>query len=326
MTPTLDVRDVSVQIRVPGGRRIQAVDRVSLTVARGETLAVVGESGCGKTMLAMAVLGLLPNGGEITSGKIFLDGENLRTARPSRMREIRGASIGTIFQEPMTSLNPVFTVGRQISEVLERHEGLSRRAARPRVADLMSLVGIPDPLRRVDQYPHELSGGMAQRVMIAMAIACKPRLLLADEPTTALDVTIQAAILRVIDDLRKRLDMAVVLITHDLGVVADVADRVMVMYAGRAVEESTVDDLFAAPQHPYAQGLLAAVRRPGSTVPRSHLMEIPGVVPTLLGPATSCSFAPRCPRADDRSRSELPLLEPIRPGHAVACFHPGIEG
>ncbi len=326
MTTILDVRDVSVRIRVPGGRHVQAVDRVSLTVAKGETLAVVGESGCGKTMLAMSILGLLPNGGEITSGSVFLDGEDLRAAKPSRMRDIRGASIGTIFQEPMTSLNPVFTIGRQISEVLERHEGLSRRAARPRVTDLLGLVGIPDPARRVDQYPHELSGGMAQRVMIAMAIACGPRLLLADEPTTALDVTIQAAILRVIDDLRRRLDMAVVLITHDLGVVADVADRVMVMYAGRAVEESTVDDLFGAPQHPYAQGLLAAVRRPGSTVPRSRLVEIPGVVPTLLAPATSCSFAPRCTRADDRCRTELPLLGPIRPDHAVACFHPGADG
>jgi peptide/nickel transport system ATP-binding protein len=323
MTATLDVRDVSVQIRVPGGRHVQAVDRVSFSVASGETLAIVGESGCGKTMLAMAILGLLPSGGEITSGGVLLDGEDLRTARPARMREIRGASIGTIFQEPMTSLNPVLTVGRQISEVLERHEGLSRRAARPRVTDLLGLVGIPDPARRVDQYPHEFSGGMAQRVMIAMAIACGPRLLLADEPTTALDVTIQAAILRVIDDLRRRLDMAVVLITHDLGVVADVADRVMVMYAGRVVEESTVDDLFAAPQHPYAQGLLAAVRHPGRTVPRSHLVEIPGVVPTLLAPATSCSFAPRCTRADDRSRSELPLLESVGPGHTVACFHPG---
>jgi len=323
MTTILDVRDVSVQIRVPGGRRVQAVDRVSFTVASGETLAVVGESGCGKTMLAMAILGLLPSGGEITSGSVLLDGEDLRAAKPARMRDIRGKSIGTIFQEPMTSLNPVLTIGRQISEVIERHEGLSRPAARPRVIDLLGLVGIPDPSRRIDRYPHELSGGMAQRVMIAMAIACGPRLLLADEPTTALDVTIQAAILRVIDDLRKRLDMAVILITHDLGVVADVADRVMVMYAGRAVEQATVDDLFASPQHPYAQGLLAAVRRPGQTVPRSHLVEIPGVVPTMLAPATSCSFAPRCPRADDRTRSELPLLEEIRPGHSVACFHPG---
>jgi peptide/nickel transport system ATP-binding protein len=323
MTLILDVRDLSVQIRVPGGHRVQAVDKVSFDVSRGQTLAVVGESGCGKTMLAMAILGLLPSGGEITSGRVLLEDEDLREVKPSRMRDIRGASIGMIFQEPMTSLNPVLTIGRQISEVLERHEGLSRRSARPRVIDLLGLVGIPDPSRRIDQFPHQLSGGMAQRVMIAIAISCGPRLLIADEPTTSLDVTIQAAILRVLDDLRRRLDMAIILITHDLGVVADVADRVMVMYAGRAVEQSTADDLFASPQHPYAQGLLAAVRRPGRTIPRSHLVEIPGVVPTLLAPATSCAFAPRCARADDRSRSELPLLESIGPGHAVACFHPG---
>ncbi len=326
MTPTLEVRDVSVQIRVPGGRRIQAVDRVSFAVGRGETLAVVGESGCGKTMLAMAILGLLPTGGEITSGAVLLDGADLRTIGPSRLQEIRGKVIGTIFQEPMTSLNPVLTVGRQIGEVLERHEGVSGRATRPRIVDLLGLVGIPDPGRRADEYPHELSGGMAQRVMIAMAIACGPRVLLADEPTTALDVTIQAAILRVIDDLRRRLDMAVVLITHDLGVVADVADRVMVMYAGRVVEESTAEDLFAAPQHPYTRGLLAAVRHPGRTVPRSRLVEIPGAVPTLLKPATSCAFAPRCRRADDRCLAELPPLEPGQPGHTVACFHPGPHG
>jgi peptide/nickel transport system ATP-binding protein len=325
MTTILDVRDVSVRIGLPGGRHVQAVDRVTFSVARGETLAVVGESGCGKTMLAMSILGLLPSGGEITSGSVLLDGEELRTATPARMREIRGARIGTVFQEPMTSLNPVFSIGRQISEVIERHEKLGRRPARPRVADLLRLVGIPDPDRRVDQYPHELSGGMAQRVMIAMAIACGPQLLLADEPTTALDVTIQASILRVLDDLRRRLEMAVVLITHDLGVVADVADRVLVMYAGRAVEEAPVDDLFGAPQHPYGRGLLAAVRRSGTTLPRSHLVEIPGVVPTLLAPATSCSFAPRCPRADERCRTQLPLLESVRPAHTVACFHPGAE-
>ena len=325
MTTVLDVRDVSVRIRVPGGRHVQAVDRVSFSVGRGETLAVVGESGCGKTMLAMSILGLLPAGGEITTGSVELDGEDLRTATPARMRDIRGARIGTIFQEPMTSLNPVFTIGRQIGEVIERHERVGRRAALPRVTELLRLVGIPDAGRRVDQYPHELSGGMAQRVMIAMAIACGPELLLADEPTTALDVTIQAAILRVLDDLRRRLDMAVVLITHDLGVVADVADRVMVMYAGRAIEQASVDDLFAAPQHPYTRGLLGAVRRSGATVPRSRLVEIPGVVPTLLEPATSCAFAPRCPRADDRCRTELPMLEEVRPGHAAASFHPGAD-
>ena len=326
MTPVLDVRGVSVRIRLPGNRYVHAVDDVSFTVNPGEVVAVVGESGCGKTMLAMSILGLLPVGAEVTSGEVRLDDEDLRRATRARMRDIRGRQIGTIFQEPMSSLNPVMTIGRQIGEVLERHERLPTRTARARAVELLDLVGIPDARRRVNQYPHEMSGGMAQRAMIAMAIACKPRLLLADEPTTALDVTIQAAILRVIDDLRKRLEMAVVLITHDLGVVSDVADRVMVMYAGRAVEQSTVLDLFAAPQHPYTLGLLGAVRHPSRTKPRSRLAEIPGLVPTMLAPATSCAFAPRCPRADDRCRSELPRLETLRPDHTAATFHPGPGG
>jgi len=323
MTPVLDVRGVSVRIRLPGNRYVHAVDDVSFRVNPGEVVAVVGESGCGKTMLAMSILGLLPSGAEVTSGEVRLGDEDLRRATPARMRDIRGRQIGTIFQEPMSSLNPVLTIGRQIGEVLERHERLPSRTARARVVELLDLVGIPDARRRADQYPHEMSGGMAQRAMIAMAIACRPRLLLADEPTTALDVTIQAAILRVIDDLRRRLDMAVVLITHDLGVVSDVADRVMVMYAGRAVEQAGVFDLFAAPQHPYTLGLLGAVRHPSRTRPRSRLAEIPGLVPTMLAPATSCAFAPRCPRADDRCRTELPLLEILRPDHTAATFHPG---
>jgi peptide/nickel transport system ATP-binding protein len=322
MTAVLEVRGVSVRIRIPGERFVHAVDDVSFSVERGEVVALVGESGCGKTMLAMSILGLLPAGGEVTAGDVRLLGEDLRRASNARMREIRGRDVGTIFQEPMSSLNPVMTIGRQIGEVVERHERVAAKVARERAVELLDVVGIPDARRRVDQYPHEMSGGMAQRAIIAMAIACRPRLLLADEPTTALDVTIQAAILRVIDDLRRRLDMAVVLITHDLGVVADVADRVVVMYAGRAVEQADVRDLFAAPQHPYTIGLLGAVRRP-ATVPRSRLAEIPGIVPTLLSPATSCTFAPRCPRATDRCRTELPLLTPLRPDHTAACFHPG---
>jgi len=324
MSPVLDVRDVSVRIRVPSGHHVQAVDRVSFSVEPGETLAIVGESGCGKTMLAMAVLGLLPSGGEITNGEVLLDGEDLRTATPSRLRDIRGRTIGAVFQEPMAALDPVLTIGRQIAEVIQRHEGLSKDAARGLALELMSLVGIPDPASRIDQYPHQFSGGMAQRVVIAMAIACRPRVLLADEPTTALDVTIQAAVLRVIDSLKHQLDMAVVLITHDLGVVADVADRVMVMYAGRVVEEADVLDTFAAPQHQYTRGLMGAIRHPTRTPPRSRLTEIPGMVPTLLAPAQACAFAPRCPLADDRCRAELPLLGPIRDHHAVACFHPGV--
>ena len=326
MIPVLDVRGVSVRIRLPGDRYVYAVDDVSFTVNPSEVVAIVGESGCGKTMLAMSILGLLPAGAEVTAGEVRLGDEDLRRATPARMRDVRGRQIGTIFQEPMPSLNPVLTIGRQIGEVLERHERLPSRSARARAVELLDLVGIPDARRRVDQYPHEMSGGMAQRAMIAMAIACKPRLLLADEPTTALDVTIQAAILRVIDDLRRQLDVAVVLITHDLGVVADVADRVLVMYAGRAVEQAGVLDLFAAPQHPYTLGLLGAVRHPTRTRPRSRLAEIPGIVPTMLAPATACAFAPRCPRADNRCRTELPRLEVLRPGHAAACFHPGAGG
>ena len=322
MTSVLDVRGLSVRIRLSGGRFVHAVDNVSFSVQPGEIVALVGESGCGKTMLAMSILGLLPEGGEVTAGEVRLLDEDLSRASSSRMREIRGREVGTIFQEPMSSLNPVMTIGRQIAEVVERHERVASRVARDRAIELVELVGIPEARRRVDQYPHEMSGGMAQRAIIAMAIACKPRLLLADEPSTALDVTIQAAILRVIDDLRRRLDMAVVLITHDLGVVADVADRVVVMYAGRAVEQSPVLDLFAAPQHPYTLGLLGAVRHP-ATVPRSRLAEIPGIVPTVMSPATSCTFAPRCPRATDRCRTELPLLTPQRPDHSAACFYPG---
>jgi peptide/nickel transport system ATP-binding protein len=326
MSSALEVHDLSVRIALPSGRSVQAVDGVSLTVATGETLAVVGESGCGKTMLAMAILGLLPSGGEITGGQVRLLGEDLRSATPQRLNRIRGDRIGTIFQEPMAALNPVLTVGRQVGEVLGRHTSLSGSAERIRVLELLAQVGIPDPGRRIDQYPHELSGGMAQRVVIAMAIACGPALLLADEPTTALDVTVQAGILRILDELRRDLDMGVVLITHDLGVVADIADRVMVMYAGRVVEHGDVYRIFADPQHPYTRGLLAAVRDPTTVRPRQAMTEIPGVVPTLHAPATSCSFAPRCGRADETCRSQLPDLTTLQGGGAVACFHPGVAG
>jgi peptide/nickel transport system ATP-binding protein len=323
MSPVLEVEGLSVRIALPSGRSVQAVDRVSLAVREGEIVAVVGESGCGKTMLAMSILGLLPEGGEITEGRVLLGGEDLRNASADRLRHIRGDRIGTVFQEPMAALNPVLTVGRQVGEVLRRHTGSSGAAERRRVVDLLATVGIPDPDRRFDQYPHEMSGGMAQRVVIAMAIACGPSLLLADEPTTALDVTIQASILRTIDKLRRDLDMAVILITHDLGVVADVADRVLVMYAGRVVEEAGVQTIFSDPKHHYTRGLLAAVRDPTTIRPRAKLSEIPGVVPTMWGPASACSFAPRCGRADETCRSQLPDLAPFGQGHAAACFHPG---
>jgi peptide/nickel transport system ATP-binding protein len=323
VSAVLEVDDLSVRIALPSGRFVQAVDRVSLAVAEGEIVAVVGESGCGKTMLAMSILGLLPEGGEITDGHVLLAGEDLRTASPARLQRIRGDRIGTVFQEPMAALNPVLTVGSQVGEVLRRHTGSSGKAERLRVIELLDLVGIPDPERRFGQYPHEMSGGMAQRVVIAMAIACGPTLLLADEPTTALDVTIQAAILRTIDRLRRDLHMAVILITHDLGVVADIADRVVVMYAGRVVEQGDVHRIFDAPRHRYTRGLLAAIRDPSTVGRRSRLPEIPGVVPTMWGPATGCTFAPRCGYADATCESRLPELAAFGAGHAAACFHPG---
>jgi peptide/nickel transport system ATP-binding protein len=248
----------------------------------------------------------------------------LLTLAPRSLRRVRGREISYVFQEPMTSLNPVFTVGHQIDEVLRRHLDLSRRAARAQALELLRLVRIPAPERRLDEYPHQLSGGMRQRVMIAIALACDPKVLIADEPTTALDVTIQAGILDLMRDIRERLGTAIVLITHNLGVVADVADRVVVMYAGRKAEEAPVDELFAHPQHPYTIGLLGAIPRPyeGEDT-RRRLQEIPGRVPSLRELPNACAFADRCPRADALTRSEIPKLQEVRPKHWVACFHPG---
>ncbi|MEA2324470.1 MAG: peptide/nickel transport system ATP-binding protein [Solirubrobacteraceae bacterium] len=324
--PLLAVRDVSVRFDTDDGA-LHAVDGVSFDVARGEVLAIVGESGCGKSVTTMSLLGLLPDTATVC-GEAHFGGVQLIGAPAAALRRIRGREISFVFQDPMTSLNPVFTVGRQIGEVLRRHLGMSRADTRSRTVELLGLVGIPSPERRVDEYPHQLSGGMRQRVMIAMAIACEPKVLIADEPTTALDVTIQAAVLDVLRELRERLGMAIVLITHDLGVVADVADRVIIMYAGQKVEEAPVEELFAHPQHPYTIGLLGAVPHApaaaaGNGRGRRRLVEIPGRVPALTAPPDHCPFAPRCPRADDRSRSEVPALETVRPEHLVACFHPG---
>lgn len=325
MNPLLEVRDLTVRFPSDAGP-VYAVDRISFSLYPREVLAVVGESGCGKSVLALAILGLVSPPGEVTQGAILLDGLDLRQLPASGLRLVRGKAIGMVFQEPMTSLNPVFTVGRQIGDVLRRHEGLPLRSTRARTIELLVQVGIPAPERRIDEYPHQLSGGMAQRVMIAMAIACRPRILIADEPTTALDVTIQAGILRLLDSLRERLGMAIILITHDLGVVADMADRVMVMYAGRKVEVAPVEEVFSTPQHPYTLGLLGAVRYPGrmpTAGERHRLQEIPGLVPIRRDPARSCVFAPRCPRGDQRCRSELPPLESFGSGHQAACFYPG---
>jgi peptide/nickel transport system ATP-binding protein len=325
MSPLLDIRDLSVRFVTDDGP-VQAVSDVSFQLEEKQVLALVGESGCGKSVTAMSILGLLPTSAE-PSGIVSFDGNNMLAMSSGQMQQIRGKEISMVFQEPMTSLNPVFTVGRQVGEVLRRHEGLSRGAATERAVELFDLVGIPAPARRVKEYPHQLSGGMRQRVMIAMAVACNPKILIADEPTTALDVTIQAGILDVMRGLRDQLGTAVLLITHDLGVVADIAERVVVMYAGRKVEEAEAQELFTHPQHPYTMGLLGAIPRVGSMRGRGNrLQEIPGLVPSLSAPPDHCVFAPRCPRADDRTRSELPALTEERPDHFVACFYPGERG
>jgi peptide/nickel transport system ATP-binding protein len=307
---------------------VKAVDNVSFAVHRGETLAIVGESGCGKTMTALSLLRLVPNPpGRIVGGSIKIDGKDLVTLSEAEMRDIRGNEISMIFQEPMTSLNPVMTIGHQISETLRLHQDMSKSAAMQKTIEMLRLVRIPEPAQRAREYPHQLSGGMRQRAMIAMALACNPRVLIADEPTTALDVTIQAQILDLILDLQKKLGAAVVLITHDLAVVAETAQRVIVMYAGKKVEEADVEELFGAPLHPYTHGLLASIPQLaviGGETPvaaNGRLREIPGLVPALTNLPPGCSFAPRCPHADERCRSFYPPYEQKRPGHWAACWH-----
>ena len=321
----LEVADLSVRFDTDDGA-VHAVDKMSFSLDRSEVLGIVGESGCGKSVSALSLLGLLPPTATVTGRAVF-DGTDLLKVSRRRLRRIRGKEISFVFQEPMTSLNPVFTVGKQIGEVLRAHLDLGARAARRRTVELLKLVRIPAAERRVDEYPHQLSGGMRQRVMIAMALACDPKILIADEPTTALDVTIQAGILDLMRDVRERLGTAIILITHNLGVVADIADRVVVMYAGRKAEEAPVRDLFADPQHPYTIGLLNAIPRLGEEGAngRARLQEIPGRVPSLSEPLDHCAFADRCPRADDLTRSHVPALERVGPEHFVACFHPGGE-
>jgi peptide/nickel transport system ATP-binding protein len=308
---------------------VKAVDDVSFAVRRGGTLAIVGESGCGKTMTALSLLRLVPSPpGRIVAGSIKIDGKDLVALDEAEMRDIRGNEISMIFQEPMTSLNPVMTIGHQISETIRLHEDLTKSAAMEKAVSMLRLVRIPEPAQRAKEYPHQLSGGMRQRAMIAMALACNPRVLIADEPTTALDVTIQAQILDLILDLQKKLGTAVVLITHDLAVVAETAQHVIVMYAGKKVEEADVEELFGAPLHPYTHGLLASIPQlavmageDGEQVANGRLREIPGLVPALTNLPPGCSFAPRCPFADDRCRSFYPPYEQKRPGHWAACWH-----
>ncbi|MBV8457272.1 MAG: ABC transporter ATP-binding protein [Acetobacteraceae bacterium] len=317
----LEVSRLQTHFRTPDGV-VRAVDGTSFGIDAGETVALVGESGCGKSVTSMSILRLIPDPPGRIAGSIRLEGRELLDLPEQEMRAIRGNEISMIFQEPMTSLNPVLTVGRQIGETLRLHQGLGPREAEAKAVEMLSLVGIPEPRRRVREYPHQLSGGMRQRVMIAMALACNPKLLIADEPTTALDVTIQAQILDLMLDLKRRLGSAILLITHDLGVVAEMAERVVVMYAGRKVEEGAVREIFRRPLHPYTQGLLGAVPRLGSSVDaqgRARLTEIPGLVPSLREPIVGCVFARRCPLVTDRCRSVAPAVEDKGEGHLVAC-------
>jgi oligopeptide/dipeptide ABC transporter ATP-binding protein len=329
--PLLRIADLSVHFRTGNGL-VRAVDGASYDVRRGETLAVVGESGCGKSVTAMAVLGLLPKPpAEIPSGSIEFDGEELLDASPERLRQIRGNRISMIFQEPMTSLNPVFSIGNQIMEGLALHRGLSNEEARAEARHLLELVRIPAPEQRLDEYPHQLSGGMRQRVMIAMALACRPELLIADEPTTALDVTVQAQILELLRELQRELGMSIVLITHDLGVVAETAERVVVMYAGTVVERASVGALFERPRHPYTAGLFLSL--PSLSDDQDRLRPIEGAVPDALNLPRGCRFHPRCPFAMpvcEEREPELTAREGAgEPSHQSACFyvdeHPGAD-
>ena len=322
----LEVENLQTHFRTPDGVN-RAVDGVSFHVDEGETLAIVGESGCGKSVTANSILRLVPEPPGRIAGKIRFQGTDLLKLSDRAMRDIRGNDISMIFQEPMTSLNPVLTVGRQLGETLRLHQGLDKRAAEGRAIEMLVLVGIPEPRRRVREYPHQMSGGMRQRVMIAMALACNPKLLIADEPTTALDVTIQAQILELMADLKRKVGAAIVLITHDLGVVAEVAERVMVMYAGRKVEEASVKQLFRSPRHPYTQGLLGAVPKLGSSLTGTDtkLAEIPGQVPSLKERIAGCVFASRCALATEMCRQLAPALEAKAPGHVAACHYAARE-
>jgi peptide/nickel transport system ATP-binding protein len=318
MSTLLEVDGLTIRFATEDGP-VLAVDTASFTMAEQEVLALVGESGCGKSVTAMALTGLLPRNAAV-SGSVRLAGRELVGLSENRLTSVRGKEVAYVFQEPMTSLNPVLTVGRQIREVLFRHQRMARAAAQRRALELLEQVGIPEAHRRLGEYPHQLSGGMRQRVMIAMALACRPKLLIADEPTTALDVTIQAGILDLLRTLSAEIGTAVLLITHDLGVVADIADRVVVMYAGRTIEESRVDGLFGSPSHPYTRGLLDAVPNPARR--QDGLREIPGLVPVLRSSEDLCTFADRCGHAKEQCRISRPVFGPGPAGHPVACWYP----
>ncbi len=317
----LEVSGLTVSFATEDAGAVPVVEDVSFSVGEGETVGLVGESGCGKSVTAMTIMRLIPTPpGRIDGGSVRFAGRDLLSLPDRELRRIRGDRIGMIFQEPMTSLNPVFTIGFQVTEVLRIHRGRRGRAARQEAVEVLERVGIGAAARRLDQYPHELSGGLRQRVMIAMALICRPDLLIADEPTTALDVTIQAQILDLISELQAELGMSMLVITHDLGVVAEVAERVVVMYAGRIVERAGVRALFARPAHPYTAGLLASIPRLGDR--RAVLPTIPGVVPNPGARGPGCYFADRCAAASDRCREAIPPLAPVEDGHDVACWHP----
>lgn len=306
-----------------GRGTVCAVDDVAFSAWQGQVLAIVGESGCGKSAMAMAIPGLLPETARVT-GSALLDGQELIGMGEAGLNMVRGPSLSVVFQDPTTALNPVLRVGKQVEEVLRAHVGMTKAAAKERVVELFHRVGIPEPELRAREYPHQLSGGMRQRVVIAIAIACEPRVIVADEPTTALDVTVQATILEILRSLAADLQSAVLLITHDLGVVADAADEVVVMYAGRIVERAPTDEIFAHSAHPYTRALLAATPVPGASH-HARLAEIPGVVPSLSSPAQSCSFAKRCDRALEICESTRPELQPLSDVHSVSCFNPWPE-
>ena len=314
----LEVNNLTTAFATERGE-ITAIEDASFTLAPGEILGIVGESGSGKSVTALTIMGLLPRPpARIVQGSVVFEGEDITNAAPSRMQHIRGPGMAMVFQEPMTSLNPVFSIGEQIMETLRAHERLSTRQQRDRAVEMLDRVGIPSAARRLDDYPHQLSGGQRQRVMIAMALACRPRLLIADEPTTALDVTIQAQILDLLLDLRDEFGMAIIVITHNMGVVAETADRVLVMYAGRVVEQAPVGELFARPRHPYTRGLLSCV--PAIDQDRDRLLAIPGGLPEPARRPPGCRFAPRCADAQPACSAALPVLEALADGHAAACF------
>lgn len=315
MTDLLRIEDLTIQFRTANGT-FPAVRDVSFSLKQGETICIVGESGSGKSITSLSIMGLLPNNGEITEGSIVIDGQELVGKSEEELQRIRGNKISMIFQEPMTALNPVFTIGFQLQEPLRIHRGLSKRQAMEQSVELLKKVGIPNPEEKIHQFPHQLSGGMRQRVMIAMALACEPSVLIADEPTTALDVTIQAQILDLIDELKEQMGMGVVFVTHDMGVVAEIADRVMVMYAGEVVEYGDVKTIFENPQHPYTQGLLAAV--PNVDDETHEMKVIPGSMPSIDTEITGCRFHDRCPFAMDICKEKKPAL--IGENHATRCW------